>query len=101
MFKVDIFPIHIINNSTKLLYIHQGMVHAFYKDELAVLGDWELQDWVKDIFENGFGKMEGTREPSLGIPSKINTRKELVDYLQRLIYTDTVRHTFANFYTFQ
>ena len=77
------------------------MVHSFYKDELAVLGDWELQDWVKDIFENGFGKMEGTREPSLGIPSKINTRRELVDYLQRLIYTDTVRHTFANFYTFQ
>ena len=77
------------------------MVHAFYKDELAVLGDWELQDWVKDIFENGFGKMKGVKAPSLGFPSTISSKVELVDYLQKLIFTATVRHTFINFYTFQ
>ena len=81
--------------------IFLGMVDAFYKDDLAVVGDWELQDWVKDVFDNGFGKMEGIKAPSLGLPSEILTKEELVKYLQKLVYTDTVRHTFANFYTFQ
>ena len=78
-----------------------GMVDAFYKDDLAVVGDWELQDWVRDVFENGFGKMEGIKAPSLGLPSELLTKEGLVQYLQKLVYTDTVRHTFANFYTFQ
>ena len=92
--KVEIF-------SFAVIFILVGMVDAFYKDDLAVVGDWELKDWVRDVFENGFGKMEGTKTPSLGLPSEILTKAELVNYLQKLVYTDTVRHTFANFYTFQ
>ena len=77
------------------------MVDSFYKDDLAVVGDWELQDWVKDVFENGFGRMKDIKAPSLGLPSEMLTKEGLVLYLQKLVYTDTVRHTFANFYTFQ
>lgn len=65
-------------------------------------------------------------KPALGIPSKLNSRGELVksqsfwnskckkkskgchvngifkvDYLQRIIYTSCIRHTFANFYSFE
>ena len=79
----------------------KGMVDCFYKDDAAVTGDWELQDWVDDVFTNGFGKMTGTKASSLGFPAKLSNKQELVMYLQKLIYTDTVRHTFANFYTFQ
>ena len=79
----------------------KGMVDCFYEDDAAVTGDWELQDWVEDVFTNGFGKMTGTKAPSLGFPAKLANKQELVMYLQKLIYTDTVRHTFANFYTFQ
>ena len=79
----------------------KGMVDCFYEDDAAVTGDWELQDWVDDVFTNGFGKMTGTKAPSLGFPAKLGTKQELVMYIQKLIYTDTVRHTFANFYTFQ
>ena len=79
----------------------EGMVNTFYEDDSAVTGDWELQDWVNDVFTNGFGKMTGLKVPSLGFPSRLATKQELVIYLQKLIYTDTVRHTFANFYTFQ
>ena len=78
-----------------------GMVDTFYKDDEAVTGDWELQDWVLDVFSNGFGKMTNLKAPSLGFPSRLTNKQELVTYLQRLIFTDTVRHTFANFYTFQ
>ena len=78
-----------------------GMVDTFYKDDEAVTGDWELQDWVLDVFSNGFGKMTNLKVPSLGFPSRLTNKQELVTYLQRLIFTNTVRRTFANFYTFQ
>ena len=79
----------------------EGMVDTFYEDDGAVTGDWELQDWVNDVFTNGFGKMTGLKIPSLGFPPRLASKQELVMYLQKLIFTDTVRHTFANFYTFQ
>ena len=77
------------------------MVSNYYETDLDVLMDWELGMWVKDVFENGFGKMKGGKAPSLGLPSRLNSKAELVDYLQKLIFTVTVRHTFINFYTFQ
>ena len=77
------------------------MVANYYETDLDVLMDWELQFWVKDVFENGFGKMKGVKAPSLGLPSRLNSKAELVDYLQKLIFTDTVRHTFINFSTLQ
>ena len=78
-----------------------AMVDNYYGTDVDVLRDWELVFWVKDIFENGFGKMKGVKAPSLGFPSTISSKVELVDYLQKLIFTATVRHTFINFYTFQ
>merc|ERR1712013_382483 len=77
------------------------MVDNYYKSDMDVMQDWELQFWVKDVFENGFGKMKGVKAPSLGMPSGLGSKAALVDYLQKLIFTDTVRHTFINFYTFQ
>ena len=77
------------------------MVDNYYKSDMDVIQDWELQFWVKDVFENGFGKMKGVKAPSLGMPSGLGSKVALVDYLQKLIFTDTVRHTFINFYTFQ
>jgi len=85
---------------TILEYVTE-MVTNYYETDLDVLKDWELQSWVKDVFENGFGKMKGVKAPSLGFPSQLNSKAELVEYLQKLIFTDTVRHTFINFYTFQ
>ena len=77
------------------------MVDVFYKDDDDVICDNELQDWVADVYENGFGKMTEVKEPSLGLPKMLKRKEELVTYLHVLIFTDTIRHTFANFYTFQ
>ena len=79
----------------------RDMVEAFYESDTAVQGDWELQAWVEDVFTNGFGKLEDTSLPSLGLPASLATREELVMYLQKLIYTGTTRHTFVNFYVFE
>ena len=63
--------------------------------------DWEVQAWVQDVHDNGFGKIKNPKEPALGLPSKLDNKEELVMYLTKLIYTDTTRHSFANFYVFE
>lgn len=78
------------------------MVETFYENDHTVIKDWELQDWVKDVYENGFGDISSeSGNPSLGLPQRLTTIDELVTYLQRIIFTGTVQHTFANFYTYQ
>ena len=78
----------------------QDMVDHFYKSDSDVIEDWEVQAWVKDVFDNGFGKMKHLQEASLGVPSSLVTKADLVEYLQTIFYT-TVRHSFANFYSFE
>merc|ERR1712008_98348 len=56
---------------------------------------------VNEAFENGFGKMENTALPSIGLPSQLATKEELIQYLTILIFTTSVRHTFVNFYSFE
>ena len=103
--EMDLPDFHHRDDSIKLWDAIQeyvtAMVDNYYGTDVDVLRDWELVFWVKDIFENGFGKMKGVKAPSLGFPSTISSKVELVDYLQKLIFTATVRHTFINFYTFQ
>ena len=76
------------------------MVNTFYLDDGDVLKDWELQNWVADVFHNGFGKMKNMKHPSLGVPSKLTTKSDLIDYLCNIYYT-TVRHNAVNFYAFE
>ena len=59
----------------------KGGESSFFEDDGAVTGDWELQDWVNDVFTNGFGKMTGLKIPSLGFPPRLASKQELVMYL--------------------
>jgi len=80
----------------------ENMVKTFYENDLTVIKDWELQDWVKDVYENGFKDISSdSGKTALGLPWRLTTIDELVTYLQRIIFTCTVRHTYANFYTYQ
>ena len=51
-----------------------GMVKTFYDDNEAVIKDWELQDWAKDVCENGFEAFT-----SLGLPKELRSIEELVE----------------------
>ena len=75
-----------------------GMVDLFYTSDMDVVGDWELQALAGDVFLNGFSKIKSSPAPGLGVPSCLKTKTELVDYLQKIIYTSGTRHNFANFY---
>ena len=58
----------------------EKMVKTFYEDNLTVVRDWELQDWVQDVYENGFGAISSdSGKPSLGLPWRLTTIDELVD----------------------
>ena len=54
------------------------MVDVFYTSDDDVLKDWELQAWVEDVFNHGYSQLAGTVKPGLGIPSKLNSKEELV-----------------------
>ena len=90
-----------------------GFIDIFYADtdswsaDEAVINDHELQNWVEEVYDKGFGKFKddddygALKAPSIGLPKELKSKKELIDYLQILVFTDTVRHNFANFYIFQ
>ena len=63
-----------------LNYVRE-MVDAFYISDDDVLKDWELQTWVGDVFNQGFSQLAGTVKPGLGVPSKLNSKEELVGNL--------------------
>ena len=79
----------------------QALVDNFYVDDQEVQEDMEIQDWARDVYENGFGKMKDLKHESLGIPSRLETKNDLTMYLQKIIFNGTVWHSFANFYSFQ
>ena len=60
----------------------ENMVKTFYENDDAVIQDWELQDWVRDVYENGFGDISSeSGKPSLGLPSRLTTIDQLVGLL--------------------
>ena len=57
----------------------ENMVKTFYENDLVVIKDWELQDWVKDVYENGFLAISSdSGKPSLGLPWRLTTKNQLV-----------------------
>ena len=78
----------------------QDMVDHFYESDSDVIEEWEVQAWMKDVFDNGFGKMKHLKEASLGVPFSLVTKADLVECLQNIFYT-TVCHSFANLYSFE
>ena len=79
----------------------QAIVNEFYENDVDVIQDMEIQDWVEDVHSDGFGKMKDLKKKSLGIPRRLETKDDLVMYLQKIIFNATVWHSFANFYSFQ
>ena len=80
---------------------YPDMMDIFYERDTDAVDDWELQGWVQDVSQNGFGMVEGGQVPSLGVPQQLKTKEELVMFLQKLIFTTSVRHHFAGYYVFQ
>lgn len=97
------------------------IVGTYYPSDASVGDDKELQAWVREIFSEGFlcRESSGTRSPAVGpapapglsmrlsiprgpcsspalppgVPSSVDTRGALAQYLTMVIFTCSARHT--------
>lgn len=63
------------------------IVSIYYPSDTSVQDDQELQAWVREIFSEGFLGRE-----SSGMPSLLDTREALVQYITMVIFTCSAKH---------
>ncbi|XP_022380401.1 arachidonate 15-lipoxygenase B isoform X2 [Enhydra lutris kenyoni] len=63
------------------------IIHIYYPSDTAVQDDPELQAWVREIFSEGFLGRE-----SSGVPSALETREALVQYVTMVIFNSSAKH---------
>ncbi|KAL2765794.1 polyunsaturated fatty acid lipoxygenase ALOX15B isoform a [Daubentonia madagascariensis] len=64
------------------------MIGIYYPSDMSVRDDRELQAWVREIFSEGFLSRE-----SSGMPSSLETREALVQYVTMVIFTCSAKHS--------
>uniref|UniRef100_A0A3B3HVK4 Lipoxygenase domain-containing protein n=1 Tax=Oryzias latipes TaxID=8090 RepID=A0A3B3HVK4_ORYLA len=83
------------DDGLKLWNIMQRFVHGilsfYYKTDCMVQNDAELQNWIQEIFENGFLRCNET-----GIPQKFTTVAELVKFVTMVMFTCSAQHAAVN-----
>uniref|UniRef100_A0A3P9L129 Lipoxygenase domain-containing protein n=1 Tax=Oryzias latipes TaxID=8090 RepID=A0A3P9L129_ORYLA len=83
------------DDGLKLWNIMHRFVHDilsfYYKYDWMVQNDAELQNWIQEIFENGF-----LRRSETGIPQKFTTVAELVKFVTMVMFTCSAQHAAVN-----
>ena len=70
-----------------------NVINAFYSCDDDVENDAELQNWTTDIYENAFPDCNTSR----GLPEKIITIKDLIEYCTLIMFTGSAQHASINF----
>uniref|UniRef100_A0A3B3HQX4 Lipoxygenase domain-containing protein n=1 Tax=Oryzias latipes TaxID=8090 RepID=A0A3B3HQX4_ORYLA len=69
-----------------IMFVHD-ILSFYYKYDWMVQNDAELQNWIQEIFENGFLRR---------IPQKFITVAELVKFVTMVMFTCSAQHTAVN-----
>ncbi|XP_078384528.1 polyunsaturated fatty acid 5-lipoxygenase-like [Oculina patagonica] len=88
------------DDGEKLIKVIEDMVeeyvNLYYKWDTHVRGDWELQAYINELSASGSGPNGGIGKIR-GLPPRLNTKKELCDFLSRMISHLTVQHAAVNY----
>ncbi|XP_026072143.1 arachidonate 5-lipoxygenase-like [Carassius auratus] len=68
-----------------------GIVSLYYKSDLEVEQDSEIQAWINDVAVEGFVDL-----PHFGLASELKTKEELITLLSMVIFTSTSQHAATN-----
>ncbi|KAM7375061.1 hypothetical protein PAMA_014241 [Pampus argenteus] len=69
----------------------QGLLKHYYKSDVEVQEDTELQSWIEDINNHGFLLQDNT-----GIPKSFRTVAEMVEFVTMVIFTCSGQHSAVN-----
>eukprot|EP00092_Neocalanus_flemingeri_P002831 GFUD01003029.1.p1 GENE.GFUD01003029.1~~GFUD01003029.1.p1 ORF type:complete len:775 (-),score=184.02 GFUD01003029.1:82-2406(-) len=72
------------------------LVDFYYSADRDITEDYELQDFAREISEDGFSKLR-----LMDLPNKLMRKDELKTLLVRIIFTTTAKHSTFNFYEYQ
>ncbi|XP_043929575.1 polyunsaturated fatty acid lipoxygenase ALOX15B-like [Protopterus annectens] len=68
-----------------------NFVDCFYKTDDEVKQDSDVQNWIKEVFENGF-----LQRKESGIPSSLDSKQAFKKYLTMVIFTCSAQHAALN-----
>ena len=71
-------------------------IDSYYKSDKDIKEDYELQDFVKEVSDNGFVRLR-----QMNSPKKIQHKDELKSLLVKIIFTTTAKHSSFNFFEYQ
>ena len=74
----------------------RNVVDDFYKDNVAVKGDGELQKWALDLHTYGFPGYYGA-EDGHDFPKKIDGKETLIELCTLIMFTGSAQHSAVNF----
>ncbi|CAH3165667.1 unnamed protein product [Porites evermanni] len=67
----------------------------YYPSDDVVKKDYELQNWIKDLYDNGYPVTAGHADH--GVPASFKSLKQLRDFLTAIIFTCACQHAAVNF----
>lgn len=67
----------------------------YYTSDNDVVGDYELQSWVREVSSRQGGRIKGVGDDGVG--GRIATLSYLIDCITQVIYTASAHHALTNF----
>lgn len=67
----------------------------YYHSDDAIKMDYELQNWIRDLHDNGYPVDAGHSDH--GVPTSFTSREQLYDFVTAIIFTCSCQHAAVNF----